>query len=481
MEQPRMFDPADETPGAAGRAAPRGEGAKPGVPRRAARKKPRVARPTRGKSKLPDDGAALFLGWEGTEHVPTLGFKPATAGKPAPVPLTYGGDGHLMTVAPTGAGKGVGLIIPALLTYPGSVIVTDIKGENYQVTARYRREMGQQVVVLDPFGLVTAKDKGDRLNPFDLFKVPGSDPESDAEMLAAQLAVGHEFSSDRYWEDTGRGLVAGLVADVATSSPPDKRNLVTLRELLYNDDLDYTLAVALDTRKKSMSPLARDEFVAYLAAPSDKTRPCIRTTATTFVKCLGSSAVSKSLEKSTFDLCDLLHNKPMTIYLVLPPEKLLSHRGLMRLWVVTLMTVVMRRTRLPRQRTLFLLDEAAQLGSLDLLPQAVSLLRGYGLQVWTFWQDLSQLMKLYPANWEAVVNNAAVLQAFGVPGHAARVGWRVALGEADAQLASELHADEMLVAITGQPITRHTRANYLRDKAFSGRFDANQRFLGLEN
>jgi type IV secretion system protein VirD4 len=385
-----------------------------------------------------------------------------------------------MTVAPTGAGKGVGLIIPALLTYPGSIIVTDIKGENYQVTARYRRSLGQQVVVLDPFGLVTAKDKGDKLNPFDLFKVPGSDPESDAEMIAAQLAVGHEFSSDRYWEDTGRGLVAGLVADVATASPPEKRNLCTLRELLYNDDLDYTLAVALDTRKKSMSPLARDEFVAYLAAPSDKTRPCIRTTATTFVKCLGSTCVSRSLEKSTFDLCDLLNSKPMTIYLVLPPEKLLSHRGLLRLWVVTLMTVVMRRTRLPKQRTLFLLDEAAQLGSLDLLPQAVSLLRGYGLQVWTFWQDLSQLMKLYPSNWEAIVNNAAVLQAFGVPGHAARIGWRAVLGEADAQLAGELHEDEMLVAITGQPTTRHTRANYLRDKAFDNRFDANQRFLGLE-
>jgi type IV secretion system protein VirD4 len=299
-------------------------------------------------------------------------------------------------------------------------------------------------------------------------------------MLAAQLAVGHEFSSDRYWEDTGRGLVAGLVADVATSSPPEKRNLCTLREMLYDDDLDYTLAVALDTRKKAMSPLARDEFVAYLAAPSDKTRPCIRTTATTFVKCLGSTAVARSLERSTFDLNDLLHAKPMTVYLVLPPEKLLSHRGLLRLWVVTLMTVVMRRTRLPRQRTLFLLDEAAQLGSLDLLPQAVSLLRGYGLQVWTFWQDLSQMMRLYPNNWEALVNNAAVLQAFGVPGHAAQIGWRAILGEANAQLATELHGSEMLVAVTGEPTTRHTRANYLKDRPFAGRFDANQRFTGWE-
>ncbi|MFO0821915.1 MAG: type IV secretory system conjugative DNA transfer family protein [Gemmataceae bacterium] len=309
--------------------------------------------------------------------------------------------------------------------------------------------------------------------------MPGSDLESDAEMIAAQRPSATN-SPDRYWKTSGRGLWRPRRADVATSYTQDKRNLCSLREMLYNDDLDYTLAVALDTRKKTMSPLARDEFIAYLAAPSDKTRPCIRTTATTFVKCLGSSAVSRSLERSTFDLCDLLNNKPMTIYLVLPPEKLLSHRGLMRLWVVTLMTTVMRRTRLPKMRTLFLLDEAAQLGSLDLLPQAVSLLRGYGMQLWTFWQDLSQLMRLYPNNWEAIVNNAAVLQAFGVPGHAARVGWRAILGDLDAQLATELHADEMLVAITGKSTARHTRANYLRDQAFSGRFDSNQRFLGLD-
>src|SRR5947209_1397760 len=110
MQHPRMFDPP-ETP----------------APKTKRARKPRAEKPGRGKAKLPDDGAALFLGWEGTEHAPTLGFKPSAANKPAPTPLTYGGDGHLMTVAPTGAGKGVGLIMPALLTYPGSIIVTDIK------------------------------------------------------------------------------------------------------------------------------------------------------------------------------------------------------------------------------------------------------------------------------------------------------------------------------------------------------------------
>src|SRR5262249_4764876 len=83
---------------------------------------------------------------------------------PAPEPLLYRGDGQLMIIAPTGVGKGVGVIIPNLLTYAGSMIVVDVKGENFQVTARYRRRIGQSVVVLVPFGLVT--DSGDGLNPF---------------------------------------------------------------------------------------------------------------------------------------------------------------------------------------------------------------------------------------------------------------------------------------------------------------------------
>ena len=450
----------------------------PAEPPAAPRRRPRKARtPLPASKSLPDDGHSLFLGWDGTDTVKPFGFRADVAAQ-ARAALTYAGDGHLMTVAPTGAGKGVGVIIPTLLTYPGSIIVTDIKGENYQVTARHRREMGHQVVALDPFGL--AAEETDRLNPFDLFDLPGADPEADAEMLAAQLAVGHEFTSDRYWEDTGRGLVAGLIAHIATTYDGPKRNLSALRQLLYNDDLDYTLAVALDTLKENMSPLARDEFVAYLAAPSDKTRPCIRTTSITFVKCLGCQAVARSLERSTFALADLLNNKPITVYLILPPEKLSSHRGLLRLWVTTLLTTVMRRKRLPRQRTLFMLDEASQLGALDLLPQAVSLLRGYGLQVWTFWQDLSQLTRLYPKEWESVVNNAAVLQVFGVPGHAARSGWRSVLDEADAAHAMELPATEMLVAQTGVGCRRHTRANYLSDPAFAGRFDRNERFAGWD-
>src|SRR4051812_4199702 len=68
-------------------------------------------------------------------------------------PLGYGGEGHLITVAPTGAGKGRSVIIPNLLSYDGPVVVTDPKGENFAVTARARRQMGHAVYKLDPFGV----------------------------------------------------------------------------------------------------------------------------------------------------------------------------------------------------------------------------------------------------------------------------------------------------------------------------------------
>jgi len=428
-----------------------------------------------------DDWAkgSLFLGWKNPDPAGDIGFHAIRSTTPSSElvdPLLYAGDGHLMTIAPTGAGKGVGVIVPNLLTYPGSIIAIDIKGELTQVTARRRREMGQRVVVLDPFGLVSSKDHApDALNPFDLFDLPGSDPESDAEMLAAQFSVDHNFSTDRYWDDTGKGLAAGLIAHLATGDNPDDRNPNALRKLLYLDDLDYNIATWLD-KGDVKNPLARDEFVAYLSAPSDKTRPCIRTTACTYMKCLGSEAVSRAMEKSTFDLKSILDGEPVTVYLVIPPEKLESHRAVLRAWIATLLTAVLRRTRLPDLRTLFIVDEAAQLGEMPLLRTAMTLLRGYGLQCWTFWQDLGQLKNLYPDDWTTMVSNSAALQAFGLPKHGtARSAWLEVMGEEALEL-TKMPPEEIAVSFADTGLARHRRASYLSDPLFSGLFDSNKRF-----
>ncbi len=364
------------------------------------------------------------------------------------------------------------MIIPNLLTYQGPVITIDPKGENYQVTARRRREMGQRVIVLDPFHVVT--QKGDRLNPMDIFDLDKSILDCDAEMLASMLSVGHHFADDPFWSDSASAIMAGLIAHIASTSPKRERNLNTLRGLIYHDDMDYTLATLLD-KEEVVNKMARDEIVAYLSHPAERTRPSVRSTASTYIKVLGSREVAETLDSSSFNLQDIVNGESLSIYIVIPPEKLDSHKALLRLWVNTLLTAVISRRQIPRQRTLFLLDECAQLGSLPALKQAITLLRGYGLQIWSFWQDLSQLRLLYPQDWETILNNSAVLQTFGLANHLMATEWSKVVNW-DAQDLQELDPEEAFVMVQGEGGVRCRRPDYLMDPAFAGHFDPNERF-----
>jgi type IV secretion system protein VirD4 len=430
---------------------------------------------SRGRKAPSETNRELLLGWDAEDLMNRpFGFAPASRRirRGSSQPLNYGGDSHLLTVAPTGAGKGRGVIIPNLLTYNGPVITIDPKGENYQVTARRRREMGQRVIVLDPFHIVT--DKSDRLNPMDIFELDKSILDCDAEMLASMLSVGHHFADDPFWSDSASAIMAGLIAHVASTASKEDRNLNTLRGLIYHDDMDYTLAALLD-KDEVVNKMARDEIVAYLSHPAERTRPSVRSTASTYIKVLGSREVAETLESSSFKLQDIVSGKPLSIYIVIPPEKLDSHKALLRLWVNTLLTAVISRRKIPEQRTLFLLDECAQLGSLPALKQAITLLRGYGLQIWSFWQDLSQLRLLYPRDWETILNNSAVLQTFGMTNHLMASEWSKVVNW-DSQDLHDLDPDESLVMIQGEGCRRCRRPDYLLDPVFAGHFDPNERF-----
>jgi type IV secretion system protein VirD4 len=385
--------------------------------------------------------------------------------------VTYEGDSPLLCCAPTGSGKGRGVLIPNLSIFPGSVIAIDIKGELYQVTSRRRREMGQQVVVLDPFHLVTTHS--DSLNPLDLLDLPRSDFDSDAEMIASLLAVGHEYSRESYWNDTANGLISALIAHIA-SYERKERHLGQLRAWLYHDDMDLAIATMLDDHAVK-NRMARELFIAYLTAPRETTRGCIRSMASSYIGALGSEQVVETLRTSSIRLQDVYDGRPLTIYIVIPPEKLESHKALLRLWVGTLLTTVMRRAIMPRQRTLFLLDECAQLGSLPMLRQAVTLLRGSGLQTWMFFQDLSQLRQCYPNDWQSIINNSGVLQTFGITNHNMAREWSDLLGVPQ-QLLGQLAREDEVVLRQGQGSLVCRRPDYLTDEMFAGLFDANPRF-----
>ncbi len=414
----------------------------------------------------------LEFGWHQSGQTP-FGFAahaaPADASQEL---LTYQGDGHLLTVAPTGWGKGRDVITPTLLTSRRSMIVLDVKGELYSVTARRRREMGQHVIGIDPFNVVLKKSDG--LNPFDLLKVPGADIESDACMLAGMLSAGNTSSRDRFWDLHGTGFLSGLIAHFGGFAEDDKRNLLSVRDILLCDDPIYENAKLADEMKtmKEKSPMAYRELCGFLNQAERDTRPSVLATTTSYLKPFGSEQITDAIRESSFDLQDLIDGQPLTIYLIFPVEKLFSHAGLMRMLFGTLLATVMRRRFKPLSRTLFILDECAQLGHFDLLKPAVTLMRGFGLQCWLFFQSLHQLKSEYPNDWRTLLDNMAVVQTFGFNNRLMADDWGNFFGE-DADTLMNIDDDEQWIHMPGSKVVRSKRFNYLRDKRYHGAYDPN--------
>ncbi len=167
-----------------------------------------------------------------------LGYMP---GAPRKSDARFRQDGHILTCAPTGAGKGVGGVIPNLLDYPGSAFVLDFKGENYAVTARARRELGQHVILVDPFGITG--NTGHALNWLDTLDPDSPDVVSRAAGLADMLIAVEGNDANSHWTDTARELLRGLLVYVATL-PADRRTMAELRRIVTASERD--LADTLD-------------------------------------------------------------------------------------------------------------------------------------------------------------------------------------------------------------------------------------------
>lgn len=319
-------------------------------------------------------------------------------------------EGHLVTVAPTGAGKGVSCIIPALLTWQGPAIVIDPKGENYAVTARRRKELGQSVHVLDPFGVTHASRRAG-INPLDLIDTNSDSYEDDRRFIANLMVQGLVFKSDPFWDERAVALImeaiAYVVEDLMFPSLIDVRTVI---------DSYAGLPVHKYWNPQPDSSYAHPRIAKVfnpVGMSVERTRASIAATACSHLTFIHQGAVARSLEATTFSLDALKSGRPMTIYLVLPPDKLITHGKLLRLWLGVLLRVLTGRIERPPIPTLLLVDEAAQFGPLDELRTAITLMRGYGVRVWTFWQDLSQLRRTYPDDWESLLNNCATHQYFG--------------------------------------------------------------------
>lgn len=145
-------------------------------------------------------------------------------------------DRHIITVAGSRAGKGRAAVLPNLLTYPGSVLVVDPKGDLARLTAVHRSQrLKQSVFVLDPFGVSGVNNvKPVCYNPLEILKPGSLTLVEDAGLIADALVVPSGGDS-AHWDDSSRQLIETLVLHVATSPKYEgKRDLLRVAELINN-------------------------------------------------------------------------------------------------------------------------------------------------------------------------------------------------------------------------------------------------------
>lgn len=337
--------------------------------------------------------------------------------------LAYSGPRHLLTVAPTRAGKGVSAIIPNLLTYPGSALVIDPKGENALITAKARKAMGQEVMIVDPWGITDkALDMPKaRFNPMDWLVESDPDLSENAMLLADALVMPNE-RGDPYWDNEARALIYGLLLYLATEREElGNRHLGRLRELLTmppfkegqpgavkDDTFDYILELMASSQNKQVKSAAN-----RIQQKADKERSGVVSTAQSHTHFLESPRITDALSKTDFTF-DAMKNGHLTIYLILPADRLNTFGRWLRLMIQQAITQTARNIAVqPEHPVLFLLDEMPALGHLQMVEQAYGLMAGFGMQLWGITQDLSQLKRIYGDGWETFVSNSGVLQYFG--------------------------------------------------------------------
>jgi type IV secretion system protein VirD4 len=327
--------------------------------------------------------------------------------------LRYAGPAHLLTMAPTRSGKGVGTIIPNLLTLDRSVICIDPKGENALIAGRARGLFGR-VHILDPFGITGRVSAS--FNPLASFDVVGLDVAEEAATLADALVYDPPAQvAEAHWNEEAKALIGGLILYIAAHEPSGRQSLATLREhLTAAPDAFADLLVQMQGSTAAAGLIARS--ANRQLGKDHREAAGVLSAAQRHTHFLDSPRMTAALGHSDFTFDDL-KTSTATVFLVLPPDRLGAYARWLRLMVTQSLQDMARVPAKPAAPVLYLLDEFAALGHLAPVERAMGLMAGYGVQLWPILQDIHQLRSNYGQSAGTFLSNAGVLQVFGVNDH----------------------------------------------------------------
>lgn len=321
--------------------------------------------------------------------------------------LVFGGAQHVLMSAPTRSGKGVSVVIPNLLTWKDSVVVLDIKQENWDITAGFRSEHGQECFLLN---LAPRDYRTHRWNPLHYISDDPSFRINDIQKIGQMLFPKIENEAP-IWQSSARSLWLGLVLYLIETEELPVTMGEALRQLTMGDE---RLAEILEARQESDNPLSRECYLAlkeYLDTP-DKTRGSVRKGFTASLELFYNPVIDAATSDNDFDLREL-RKRRMSVYVGITPDDLERLAPLINLFFQQVIDLNTRE--LPEQnpelkyQVLLLPDEFTAMGKVGILSKGISYIAGYGLRMLPIIQSPAQLREVYGADAaETFVENHAM-------------------------------------------------------------------------
>jgi type IV secretion system protein VirD4 len=330
--------------------------------------------------------------------------------------LRHDGSEHVMCFAPTRSGKGVGLVLPTLLSWTSSAVVHDIKGENWQLTAGWRSRFSH-CLLFDPTDTRSA-----RYNP--LLEVRKGAAEVRDVQNIADILVDPEGALERrnHWEKTSHALLVGVILHVLYAE--ERKTLAQVTEILADpaQSFEKTLRIMMATNHLGTAGAPKVHPVVAATArellnKSENERSGVLSTAVSFLSLYRDPTIARNTEVCDWRIVDLVAaDKPVTLYLVVPPSDISRTKPLIRLILnqigrrltETLGAVAGEEKKNP---LLLMLDEFPALGRLDFFESALAFMAGYGIRSYLIAQSLNQIAKAYGEN-NAILDNCHVRIAF---------------------------------------------------------------------
>ncbi len=324
--------------------------------------------------------------------------------------LRHDGPEHVLCFAPTRSGKGVGLVIPSLLTWPGSAIVHDIKGENWQLTAGFRAQHGR-VLLFDP-----TNPKSSAYNP--LLEVRRGEWEVRDVQNIADILVDPEGSLEKrnHWEKTSHALLVGAILHVLYAEAD--KTLAGVASFLSDPKRPIESTLSAMMRTPHLGEAGVHPVVASAAREllnkSGNERSGVLSTAMSFLGLYRDPVVAEVTRRCDWRIGEIVAGeRPTTLYLVVPPSDINRTKPLIRL----ILNQVGRRltedlqAKAGRRRLLLMLDEFPALGRLDFFESALAFMAGYGIKSFLIAQSLNQIEKAYGPN-NSILDNCHVRVSF---------------------------------------------------------------------